>query len=280
MELARAGETGRSGSSPANRPAAAADAARAGAGSRATTPRACSGRCPPGSPLTGSRPWASSPVSRWNGRFAVPAARTGSENPRFPAEMAERRSPRRGQARRHPARDGNPARARAFVTIGIGINVTGAPEGLPYAATSLAQAGCAVDAPGLFRLLSGAWVEVARLWDEGRGFSRIRGAWLGLAQDSAVRWPSRPASAVSGTFETIDEAGRLVVRLAAGPASRSPPARCISERPPARPDGEAAPAPVRRRRSPPDTFEVFSAGRLTAPPPRGRFGRTRNMTAP
>lgn len=103
------------------------------------------------------------------------------------------------------------------VTIGIGINVTGAPEGLPYAATSLAQAGHAVDAPGLFRLLSGAWVEVERIWDEGRGFPRIREAWLaaaaGLGGPVSVQAGGR---IVTGTFETIDEGGRLVVRLADG----------------------------------------------------------------
>lgn len=105
----------------------------------------------------------------------------------------------------------------AVVTIGIGINVTGAPEGLPYAATSLAQAGCAVDAPGLFRLLSGAWIEVARLWDEGRGFSRIRDQWLGLAMGLGGPVTAQVGGgAVSGTFETIDESGRLIVRQAGG----------------------------------------------------------------
>ncbi|AWN47228.1 biotin--[acetyl-CoA-carboxylase] ligase [Methylobacterium terrae] len=102
----------------------------------------------------------------------------------------------------------------AFVTVGIGINVAGAPDGLPYAATSLAQAGCAVDAPGLFRLLSAAWVEAERLWDEGRGFPCIRQSWLsaaaGLGGTVNVQSGGRTAS---GTFETIDEGGRLVVRL-------------------------------------------------------------------
>ncbi|MGF3023626.1 biotin--[acetyl-CoA-carboxylase] ligase [Methylobacterium aquaticum] len=105
----------------------------------------------------------------------------------------------------------------AVVTIGIGINVTGAPEGLPYAATSLAQAGCIVDAPGLFRLLTGTWVEVERLWDEGRGFSHIRDAWLasaaGLGGPVSVQAGGR---SVTGTFESIDEGGRLVVRLPEG----------------------------------------------------------------
>ncbi len=104
-----------------------------------------------------------------------------------------------------------------FVTVGIGVNVMGAPEGLPYAATSLAEAGYAVDAPGLFRLLTGAWVEVERLWDEGRGFSRIREEWLatagGLGGPVAVQAGGR---GLRGTFETIDEGGRLVVGLADG----------------------------------------------------------------
>lgn len=208
---------GRAGSSPANRPAAAADAARAGAGSRATTPRACSGLYPPGSRLIGSRPWVSSPVLRWNGRFVVPAVPDRIGEPRFPAEMAERRSSRRGQARRYPARDGNPARARGIRHDRHRHQRDRRARGASLRGDLLAQAGCAVDAPGLFRLLSGAWVEVARLWDEGRGFSRIRGAWLGLAAGLdgpvAVQTGERR---LSGTFETIDEAGRLVVRLAGG----------------------------------------------------------------
>lgn len=105
----------------------------------------------------------------------------------------------------------------AVVTVGIGINVTGAPTGLPYAATSLAQAGYAVDAHGLFRLLSAAWIEAERLWDEGRGFSRIREAWLasaaGLGGPVSVQSGGRT---VTGAFETIDEGGRLVVRLPEG----------------------------------------------------------------
>ncbi|AWB20967.1 biotin--[acetyl-CoA-carboxylase] ligase [Methylobacterium currus] len=103
------------------------------------------------------------------------------------------------------------------VTVGIGINVTGAPEGLPYAATSLADAGYTVDAPGLFRLLTAAWVEAERLWDEGRGFSRVRQAWLaaaaGLGGPVSVQAGGR---SVTGIFETIDEGGRLVVRPAEG----------------------------------------------------------------
>ncbi|PIK72234.1 biotin--[acetyl-CoA-carboxylase] ligase, partial [Methylobacterium frigidaeris] len=107
----------------------------------------------------------------------------------------------------------------AFVTVGIGINVTGAPDGLPYAATSLAQAGYAVDASGLFRLLTGAWIEAERLWDRGRGFSRIRDAWLaaaaGLGGPVIVQVGGR---SVTGIFETIDEGGRLVVRVPEGDA--------------------------------------------------------------
>ncbi|KMO22011.1 biotin--[acetyl-CoA-carboxylase] ligase [Methylobacterium platani] len=103
------------------------------------------------------------------------------------------------------------------VAVGIGINVSGAPQGLPYATTSLAEAGFAVDAPGLFRLLSAAWVEAERQWDEGRGFARIRDAWLAAAAglDGPVR-ARTGARDLSGTFETIDEGGRLVVRLADG----------------------------------------------------------------
>ncbi|GJD50477.1 Bifunctional ligase/repressor BirA [Methylobacterium crusticola] len=99
------------------------------------------------------------------------------------------------------------------VVAGFGVNVAAAPDGLPYATTSLAGAGQAVDAPGLFRLLTGTWLEAERTWDGGRGFPRIREAWLaaaaGLGGPVTVRTGSQ---AVQGVFETIDEAGRLLVR--------------------------------------------------------------------
>lgn len=105
-----------------------------------------------------------------------------------------------------------------IVAIGIGVNVATSPTGVPYPATSLRELGFDVSAEQLFLALSEAWIEAASLWDDGRGMTRIRELWLadaaGLGSAIAVRLGSET---VRGVFETIDNAGQLVVRTAAGP---------------------------------------------------------------
>lgn len=103
------------------------------------------------------------------------------------------------------------------VSIGIGVNVVAAPTGLPYPAAALSGLGYAIDAARLFSALSDAFANVARVWDEGRGFRNVRRLWLdraaGLGEDVAVRIGDR---VVSGVFETIDDDGRLVIRSSVG----------------------------------------------------------------
>jgi BirA family biotin operon repressor/biotin-[acetyl-CoA-carboxylase] ligase len=99
------------------------------------------------------------------------------------------------------------------VAVGIGVNVVAYPDDLPYPATSLKALGAACDAETLFLALSDAWGANARLWNEGRGLAAIRGRWLqravGLGSEVAVRIDG---SVVRGTFETIDEDCRFVIR--------------------------------------------------------------------
>jgi BirA family biotin operon repressor/biotin-[acetyl-CoA-carboxylase] ligase len=99
---------------------------------------------------------------------------------------------------------------RFAVAVGIGVNVVAYPEDLPYPATSL---GAACDAETLFLALSDAWSENARLWNDGRGLSAVRRRWLqraaGLGGQVAVRIDG---NVVRGTFETIDEDCRFVIR--------------------------------------------------------------------
>ena len=107
--------------------------------------------------------------------------------------------------------------SRLALVIGIGVNVVAAPEGLPYPATALQTLGFAVDAPQLFTALSDAWVSLERIWMKGRGFGAIRRLWLdraaGVGEEVAVRVSD---SVVSGRFETIDDAGRLLIRARDG----------------------------------------------------------------
>lgn len=102
------------------------------------------------------------------------------------------------------------------VVIGIGVNVAVAPSGLAYPATALAALGCPATAAELFAALSRRVLDAARAWVEG-GFPAIRPRWLarasGLGGPVAVRLAGE---VLRGVFETIDEAGRLVVRAPDG----------------------------------------------------------------
>ncbi len=102
---------------------------------------------------------------------------------------------------------------RFALAIGIGVNVVAHPQDVPYPATSLAALGATCDAETLFIALSDAWVENARIWNEGRGLDAIRERWLkraaGLGSPVAVRMEGR---VVRGIFETIDEQCRFVIR--------------------------------------------------------------------
>ncbi len=102
---------------------------------------------------------------------------------------------------------------RLAIAIGIGVNVVAHPTDVPYPATSLASLGAGADAETLFLALSDAWSENERMWGEGRGLAAIRRKWLtraaGLGSEVAVRVEG---SVVRGTFETIDEDCRFVIR--------------------------------------------------------------------
>jgi BirA family biotin operon repressor/biotin-[acetyl-CoA-carboxylase] ligase len=106
---------------------------------------------------------------------------------------------------------------RMAVGIGIGVNVVSHPANTPYPATSLNGMGAACDAEGLFLALSDAWVDLARLWNDGQGLDPIRRRWLsraaGLGGEVAVRVDGEVSR---GIFETIDEECRFVIQQAGG----------------------------------------------------------------
>jgi BirA family biotin operon repressor/biotin-[acetyl-CoA-carboxylase] ligase len=103
------------------------------------------------------------------------------------------------------------------VVVGIGTNVVAAPEGTPTPATSLAALGVHVGAEELFGALSDAWAEYRGIWDNGRGFGEIRRQWLeratGIGQPVSIR---SGAATISGTFDTIDDTGCLIVATPEG----------------------------------------------------------------
>ena len=104
---------------------------------------------------------------------------------------------------------------RHAVAIGFGVNVVAAPEGLPYPATSLADLGVNRLAESVFEALSDAWVETFGLWNDGRGIADVLTHWrssaAGIGAPVAV---NQNGDVLRGIFETIDDAGRLIVRAA------------------------------------------------------------------
>jgi len=100
------------------------------------------------------------------------------------------------------------------IVVGIGVNLASAPDGMPFPATSLHGLGHSVRPEQVFSELTDAWVAFAGFWNDGRGFDAIRKAWLaqagGIGQATSVRTGDRVES---GIFETLDQEGRLVLRL-------------------------------------------------------------------
>jgi BirA family biotin operon repressor/biotin-[acetyl-CoA-carboxylase] ligase len=103
------------------------------------------------------------------------------------------------------------------VAIGIGVNCAHHPYDTSYPATDLVACGAAVTPEALWASLARAMQDRLAQWDLGAGFAATRSDWLaraaGLGGDIHVRLPGRE---LSGTFETLDRMGRLMLRLPAG----------------------------------------------------------------
>jgi BirA family transcriptional regulator, biotin operon repressor / biotin---[acetyl-CoA-carboxylase] ligase len=101
------------------------------------------------------------------------------------------------------------------LAVGIGVNCRHHPAEAEFPATDLAAAGAAVSAEALFEVLSGTMARRLAEWQS--GFTVIRAAWLERADtlggELKVRLGGRE---LRGRFETLDEAGRLVLRLPDG----------------------------------------------------------------
>jgi BirA family biotin operon repressor/biotin-[acetyl-CoA-carboxylase] ligase len=112
--------------------------------------------------------------------------------------------------------EGLPGRPLSVV-VGIGVNCAHCPADTSYPATSLAEAGALVAPDSLAQALTATMAQRLAEWDRGENFSATRAAWLrraaGLGAPARVRLPERE---VEGVAETLDQSGRLVLRLADG----------------------------------------------------------------
>jgi BirA family biotin operon repressor/biotin-[acetyl-CoA-carboxylase] ligase len=103
---------------------------------------------------------------------------------------------------------------RTAVVIGTGINCVSHPQDTEYPSTDLTSAGGLVSVNDLFAVLTLTMHERLAQWDRGAGFRTIRAEWLaraiGLGTEIQVRLPTR---SLTGCFETVDQAGHLVLRM-------------------------------------------------------------------
>jgi BirA family transcriptional regulator, biotin operon repressor / biotin---[acetyl-CoA-carboxylase] ligase len=105
----------------------------------------------------------------------------------------------------------------AAVVVGIGINLAHHPSETSYPATNLAAGGITADINGLFERLSETMMQRLAQWNRGAGFEQTRADWLARAAGVGVPiLVSQPDGERTGRFETLDAAGRLVLRLENG----------------------------------------------------------------
>ncbi len=108
-----------------------------------------------------------------------------------------------------------------YLSIGIGVNLAVVPDGVQdaaFAPTSLKSAGgWDVDAESFLTTLANAYAGQEELF-AAHGFDRIRADWLAHAARLGEVITARTSNAeMTGTFDTIDEHGNLVLVTSAGP---------------------------------------------------------------
>ncbi len=99
------------------------------------------------------------------------------------------------------------------IAVGIGVNCRHHPSETDYPATDLREAGIEISPERLLDLLSPAIQRRVAQWDGGRGFDAIRADWLARAHPPGTELRVCLAEReMIGSFETLDDAGRLILR--------------------------------------------------------------------
>jgi BirA family biotin operon repressor/biotin-[acetyl-CoA-carboxylase] ligase len=103
-----------------------------------------------------------------------------------------------------------------WLAVGIGVNLTHAPEGTAFPATAVGVEGRAPTPSEALAALAEAWETRFRAWRVS-GFAATREAWLavaaGLGQEIEVRLPGET---LTGRFETLMPDGALSLLLPSG----------------------------------------------------------------
>jgi BirA family transcriptional regulator, biotin operon repressor / biotin---[acetyl-CoA-carboxylase] ligase len=103
------------------------------------------------------------------------------------------------------------------MALGWGLNLVSAPAATPYPVTWLARHGAKAGVEKLLELLAETVWNWLTVWDEGRGFARIREAWLqrcaGLGRAIFVQSGN---TSTAGVFRGLAEDGALILGLPGG----------------------------------------------------------------
>ena len=100
-----------------------------------------------------------------------------------------------------------------LAVIGIGINLSHAPEAPGRATTCLAAHGVNVAPAAMLDALAVELSRALRLWDSGSGFSAIRTAWLARSLASGTAMSVHAGrDKIDGTFGGLDHDGALILR--------------------------------------------------------------------
>lgn len=116
---------------------------------------------------------------------------------------------------------GAPA-GQGAVIVGTGVNLAAVPDLEPlYPVTALSEHGTTVSPDALLTVYAEALAAWLDCWRR-EGFAPVRAAWLKAAHglDGPVTARLAAGEEISGTFEALDEAGALILRMPDGEARR------------------------------------------------------------
>ncbi|CDO60982.1 Biotin-protein ligase [Candidatus Phaeomarinobacter ectocarpi] len=111
-----------------------------------------------------------------------------------------------------PGPTGHPS-ADPLLAIGIGVNITAAPDDTPYPATCLIGHGVSITPLDLLARLATAFQARAAQWNRGAGFETIRNDWLARARGVGGPITIRlHDEVIEGEFVSLDADGALEIR--------------------------------------------------------------------
>jgi len=109
------------------------------------------------------------------------------------------------------------ADGRITVALGIGLNISQAPEETPYPVTSLMRHGAKATPRECLDVLDRSLSHWLAVWREGKGFTDIRASWLSHAAGIGQEFTAViNQNEVRGRFADLGDDGAMILTLADG----------------------------------------------------------------